>query len=277
MGAVKQLEQTWPVVEIFGPTIQGEGVDQGVVTHFVRFGGCDYRCTWCDTPYAVLPAEVRANATKMSTEDITQRLMKLDNPEGGCAPWVVLSGGNPALHDLNDLVNELHDCGYMVAVETQGSRWREWMRKVDRLCVSPKPPSAFEKKSRNGANDRMPNEAIHRFLEEGLQARMDDSREYEWLFIKIPIFDDDDLDFAELMRSQLSDALLYLSAGNDAGRTVGNPERRDTRTIASVRRDLCDKYRWLVEATFKRPALCRPDVIVQAQMHVLTWGNEKGR
>jgi 7-carboxy-7-deazaguanine synthase len=264
MGAVRQLEQTWPVVEIFGPTIQGEGVDQGVPAHFIRFGGCDFRCDWCDTPYAVLPAEVRANATKMSTDDILEHLRQYS-----WAPWIILTGGNPALHDLEDLVDELHDCGFLVAVETQGSRWREWMRKLDRVCVSPKPPSSLESLAKRSS--------IGRFLEEGLQARMDDSREYEWLFIKIPIFDDDDLDFAELMRSQLSDALLYLSAGNDAGRTVGNPKRRDTRTIAGVRRDLCDKYRWLVEATFKRPALCRSDVIVQAQMHVLTWGNEKGR
>lgn len=43
--------KTWPVVELFGSTIQGEGVDQGVVTHFVRFGGCDFRCSWClETP-----------------------------------------------------------------------------------------------------------------------------------------------------------------------------------------------------------------------------------
>lgn len=263
MGAVKQLEQTWPVVEIFGPTIQGEGVDQGVVAHFVRFGGCDFRCTWCDTPYAVLPDEVRANSTKMSAYEIAE-----DLAVRGDAPWVVLTGGNPALHDLDQLVDELHDMGLLVAVETQGSRWREWMRKVDRLCVSPKPPSALEPKSHNG---------VGRFLEEGLRARMDDDRAYEWLFIKIPIFTDEDLDFAELMRSQLSDALLFLSAGNDAGRTVGNPERRDTRTIAGVRRDLSDKYKWLVEATFKRPKLCVPDVIVQAQMHVLAWGNEKGR
>ena len=53
-----------PVVEIFGPTIQGEGAEAGVPTHFVRVGGCDYRCIWCDTMYAVDPddrtSDVRA-------------------------------------------------------------------------------------------------------------------------------------------------------------------------------------------------------------------------
>lgn len=265
MTAVKQLEQTWPVVEIFGPTIQGEGVDQGVVAHFVRFGGCDYRCTWCDTPYAVLPAEVRANSTKMTADAILE-----DLGQRSAAPWVVLTGGNPALHDLDELVSELHQSNFLIAVETQGSRWREWMRKVDRVCVSPKPPSSLEPKARDGA-------ALQRFLGEGMRARLDDDRAYEWLFLKIVIFDEDDLDYAETIRNQLSDAMLYLSAGNDAGRTVGNPEREDTRTIAGVRRDLSDKYKWLVERVFERPRLCAPDVVVQAQMHVLTWGNEKGR
>ena len=54
--------ETFPVIEIFGPTIQGEGAEAGLPTHFVRLGGCDYRCSWCDTMYAVDPATVRANA-----------------------------------------------------------------------------------------------------------------------------------------------------------------------------------------------------------------------
>ena len=53
----------YPVIEIFGPTIQGEGSEAGLATHFIRVGGCDYRCSWCDTMYAVDPAAVRANAT----------------------------------------------------------------------------------------------------------------------------------------------------------------------------------------------------------------------
>ena len=43
------------ISEIFGPTIQGEGPLMGRPTVFVRTGGCDYRCRWCDTLYAVLP------------------------------------------------------------------------------------------------------------------------------------------------------------------------------------------------------------------------------
>lgn len=40
-----------PVLEIFGPTIQGEGMVIGQKTMFVRTGGCDYRCSWCDSAF----------------------------------------------------------------------------------------------------------------------------------------------------------------------------------------------------------------------------------
>src|SRR6478752_6895841 len=110
-----------PVIEIFGPTVQGEGPDMGRPAYFVRFGGCDFRCTWCDSMHAVEPALVRASATAMSAPEIADRLGALE---------------------AGPLVDILHESGYEVAVETQGSRWREWLGGVDRLVVSPKGPSS---------------------------------------------------------------------------------------------------------------------------------------
>lgn len=262
-SAIKKVTPKWPVVEIFGPTIQGEGVDQGVVSHFVRFGGCDYRCEWCDTPHAVIPEEVRENAVKMDARAITAEVL-----EKGKAPWIILTGGNPALHDLTELVDELHDNGFLVAVETQGSKWRDWMHKLDRVCVSPKPPSAGQQRRKD---------ELGRFIEEGLRQWTVDDRMYQWMFFKVVVFTDEDLDFAEKIRAQATNALLYLSAGNDAGRTVGHPERTDTRRLAGVRRDLLDRARWLTEEVFKRPSLCAENVIVQSQFHTALWGNELGR
>lgn len=266
MGAIKPVTQAWPVVEVFGPTVQGEGVDQGVVCHFVRFGGCDFKCDWCDTPDAVLPEEVR-KAARLSPEAILDQLVAM-----GPAPWVILSGGNPALHDLTSLVDLLHHEGYLVAVETQGTKWREWMGKVDRLCVSPKPPS-----SGMGVHMDHAWPEFQKFLQAGLEAKTGGERGYEWLFLKVVIFNEDDLWFAEKVRAQFSDALLYLSAGNDAGRTVGNPTREDKRTAQEVKLDLLDRSEWLVGEVFGRASLCRPDVLIQSQYHVLLWGNEKGK
>jgi 7-carboxy-7-deazaguanine synthase len=252
-------------VEIFGPTIQGEGVDQGVSAHFVRFGGCDFRCDWCDTPYAVIPKEVRENAESLSSGNIIDGLAAREK-----APWVILTGGNPALLDLTELIDALHDEGYLVAVETQGTKWREWMWMLDRVCLSPKPPSSGQ--------TYKPANALQKFFQAGLETRAHMDHPYDWLFIKIPIFDDGDLKFAVKIRKQLSDAPLFLSAGNDAGRTVGSPTRADGRDTNEVRLDLIRRYAWLAERMLETPELREdPNVIVQAQGHVLVWGNQKGK
>src|SRR5687768_7215276 len=108
--------KAFPVVEVFGPTIQGEGAEAGLSCYFVRLGGCDFRFTWCDTMYAVEPAQVRQNATRLSEAEILERIEGLNGKPG----WVILSGGNPALHELGGLVSALQAQGYLVAVETQG-------------------------------------------------------------------------------------------------------------------------------------------------------------
>src|SRR4051812_39689210 len=77
-----------PVVEIFGPTVQGEGPDIGRPAYFVRFGGCDFRCSWCDSMHAVDPAQVRAGALQLQPAEILARIRDLqDGPD-----LVVLSG-----------------------------------------------------------------------------------------------------------------------------------------------------------------------------------------
>src|SRR4051812_43744232 len=125
-----------PVIEIFGPTIQGEGAEAGLSTHFVRFGGCDYRCSWCDTMYAVDPVVVRATAERLSDDAIVGRLEEL----GGAPRWVTLSGGNPALHHLGTLVGTLHPPGFPVGAGTQGSVGADWLPPPHRPPTPPQPP-----------------------------------------------------------------------------------------------------------------------------------------
>lgn len=235
---------TLPVVEIFGPTIQGEGPDAGVPAYFVRFGGCDYRCSWCDSMHAVDPAEVRANAERLTTGQVADRLGEL--PEG--PGLVVLSGGNPALLDLDALVVALKQDDRRVAVETQGSRWRDWLANVDRLVISPKPPSS-------GMAGRKELNAFQVFMSHVSDA--------SGAVLKIVIFDQADLDWAAARHRDHPQLPLFLSVGTD----VGLPEDE---TLSHLR----ERYRWLCEAVARRRDL--RDARVQPQLHVIAWGTAKG-
>lgn len=233
-----------PVIEIFGPTIQGEGPDAGVPAYFIRFGGCDYRCSWCDSMHAVEPAEVRAHAERLSTEEIIERLREL----AAGPDLVVLSGGNPALHELGTLVTALKRIGKRVAVETQGSRWRDWLGIVDRLVISPKPPSS----GMAGAKQM-----------EELSAFMARLTRPATAALKFVVFDQADLDWAAARHREHPGLPLFVSAGTDVGLT-------DVETLDSLRK----RFRWLCEAVAVRPDLHLARVL--PQLHVIAWGTAKG-
>lgn len=250
--------KTYPVVEIFGPTIQGEGVDQGAPCHFVRFGGCDFGCVWCDTPHAVVASEVR-KAERLTTEAILARLDAL-----GPVPHVILSGGNPALHDLAELVAFLQDRGIRVAVETQGTVWKNWLHIVDRLCVSPKPPSSKQKSTLLKAET---------FIDAIMYGVPDRG---QW-FVKVVVFDEADLEWAEKLHKVVPENVpFFLSAGNDAGRTVGQPDRVDGRSDDEIRLDLVASASAIVDNLWASPLAQAYNVRVQSQYHVLLWGNRQG-
>jgi len=234
-----------PVVETFGPTVQGEGPDAGVPAYFVRFGGCDYRCHWCDSMYAVDPAQVRLNAEALEPVAIVKRLQTLKpGPR-----LVVLSGGNPVLHELGELVKELHRVGMRVAVETQGSLWRAWLANVDRIVVSPKPPSS-------GMTTPTHTKQFRAFCAKLAAGQC------EW-DIKVTVFDQSDLEWVVQLQAELPDRRLYLTAGTDVGLT-------DEATMTRLRA----RYRWLCEAVALRPPLAGARVL--PQLHVLAWGTERG-
>src|SRR3954468_13869427 len=92
-----------PLVEMFGPTIQGEGVVIGQQTYFMRFGLCDYKCTMCDSMNAVNPMLVKQNAQYITQPEIVAQFMESTYKEGS-SKWVTLSGGNPCIHDLSIVV-----------------------------------------------------------------------------------------------------------------------------------------------------------------------------
>ena len=77
--------------------------------------------------------------TRMTADEVIEALDAL-----GTYDYVTLSGGNPALLAANmaQLVSKLKARGVTLAVETQGSRWQEWLKDIDQVTLSPKPPSS---------------------------------------------------------------------------------------------------------------------------------------
>lgn len=119
---------TYLVKEIFGPTIQGEGVHAGRPCVFLRFAVCNLRCTWCDTDFDAKGAE------RISAETIVERLIAIDRH---AARLVIVTGGEPSLQWDPPLAGALARAGYTVHMESNGTR--ALAAPVDWLTVSPKP------------------------------------------------------------------------------------------------------------------------------------------
>jgi len=105
------------ITEIF-KSIQGEGTRAGLPCVFVRLTGCNLRCTWCDTAYAF------HGGTKMSVEEVVERVAELAGRDGRVAPLVELTGGEPLLQEeIYPLAERLVAAGYTVMIETSGERF----------------------------------------------------------------------------------------------------------------------------------------------------------
>ncbi|TMI74488.1 MAG: 7-carboxy-7-deazaguanine synthase QueE [Bacteroidetes bacterium] len=107
-------------------TLQGEGFHQGRAAYFIRLGGCDVGCVWCD----VKESWEAGKHPQLKIEDL--RSMVKDTP----AEIVVITGGEPLMYDLDELTNELHAAGLKTHIETSGaySLSGAW----DWICLSPK-------------------------------------------------------------------------------------------------------------------------------------------
>ena len=121
-----------PVMEVFGPTIQGEGMVMGQKTMFVRTAGCDYSCSWCDSSFTW---DGTGQSTLKQPSEIIEELQAIG---GQSFSHVTISGGNPALHKgIGELVDLCHAQGWKVAVETQATFWQDWLLKIDDITLIP--------------------------------------------------------------------------------------------------------------------------------------------
>lgn len=233
---------TLRIAEIFGPTVQGEGVLIGEPTVFIRAGGCDYRCLWCDSPHAVDSA-FRQSWVSMTPEAIWQQVTALS---GGRALTVSISGGNPAIQDFAPVIALGRPAGYRFACETQGSVARPWFADLDTLVLSPKPPSSGQ-------------EVDWAAFETCLAA----AGTGPTVVMKIVIFDEVDYAWAAAAAARYPALPLYLQPGNPEV----DPERPVDLEAA------LDRLRWLIEKV-TGDGWFRARVL--PQLHVLVWGNRRG-
>ncbi len=114
-----------PVMEEFF-SIQGEGHHTGIPASFIRLAGCDVGCVWCDVKESW---EMEAYPRR-PVKDILNTVM---NDSSGT---VIITGGEPALHDLSKLTGSLRNSGIKIHLETSGTR--ELKGQFDWITVSPK-------------------------------------------------------------------------------------------------------------------------------------------
>ncbi len=233
------------VSEVFGPTIQGEGALIGVPTVFVRTGGCDFRCSWCDSLHAV-DAEYRDTWVPMTPEAVIAEVERLS---GGAPLMVTLSGGNPAIQPLGALIALGHAKGYQFAMETQGSRSRSWFADLDMLVLSPKPPSSGMETDWDM-----------------VAACVDAAKEAETV-LKLVVFDEADYAYARDAAARFPDLPVFLQPGNH----TPPPPDDDSATVDQAGIDA--RMDWLIARAAKDHWYAAR---VLPQLHVMLWGNKRG-
>jgi 7-carboxy-7-deazaguanine synthase len=236
-----------PVIEMFGPTIQGEGAVIGVKTMFVRTYGCDYRCNWCDSAFT-WDGSAKDKVQLLEPEAIADELMAL---AGGNFDSVTISGGNPALigEGMKQLIDILHLQGIQVAIETQGSRWQDWFYEVDVLTISPKPPSS-------GMTTHW--EVLDSILD---QMKASGRASYN---LKVVVFNDEDFEYAKTVHQRYPGVPIFLQPGNEDVTEEGDISGR-----------LLGRLEWLFNKVIADPEMNK--VRVLPQLHALIWHNKRGK
>jgi 7-carboxy-7-deazaguanine synthase len=144
---------TYPIVETFH-SIQGEGAWTGVNAFFIRLGGCDVYCPWCDQKESWNSKRYpRYQVSELAKE------VQMANPA-----IVIITGGEPLMHDLNPLTEELHQLQMQVHLETSGAH--PFSGKFDWVTFSPK-------------KFKLPHESIYDRVNE-LKVVVADRQDLEW-------------------------------------------------------------------------------------------------
>jgi 7-carboxy-7-deazaguanine synthase len=175
------------VSEIFGPTFQGEGPSLGRRCSFLRLGGCNLACSWCDTPYTWdwtgrngRRYDPRTELTQMNYEQAWEKLCSHGTD------MLVVSGGEPLLQQaaLVPLLELAANAGWRIEIETAGTiaPRAEVARSIDQFNISPKLGNSGNRKE-----DRLVMEALEALVATGkaifkfVACEIADLDEIEWL------------------------------------------------------------------------------------------------
>lgn len=104
---------------------------------------------------------------------------------------------------MAQLVSKLKARGVTLAVETQGSRWQEWLKDIDQVTLSPKPPSSKME--------------VNMETLDFIVSQLDPDK----VTFKVPVFDDADLAFAKMIQERYQPDVMFLSAGNPEPKSRG--------------------------------------------------------
>lgn len=162
------LSTEYPIMELFY-SIQGEGYHSGEPAFFIRLAGCDVGCVWCD-----VKESWDANAHPSQTVSKI-----IEEIEDSGAKNVVITGGEPSLHDLTALNKALKLKGLNTWIETAGTNNID--TDIDWVCFSPK---KFKK----------PSDSIYKIANE----------------LKIVVFNNHDLEWAETHANKVNDDCVLL-------------------------------------------------------------------
>jgi len=123
------------VAEIFS-SLQGEGKNQGRPTTFVRFSGCNLRCSWCDTP----ESQDGKSGEEMTPDEVIGEIKKRG------LKYICITGGEPLLwtDELVPLLSALDSEGYIIDIETNGTIDPAPLMDFASVCMDVKCPSSGE-------------------------------------------------------------------------------------------------------------------------------------
>jgi len=224
---------TLPVVEIF-TSIQGEGVRVGHLSTFVRLALCNLRCAWCDTTYAWKKGVMQA-PQHLSVPSILRHVTM---------PDVVLTGGEPLLHDLAPLLDVLSNT--FVTIETNGTFYKPHPS-VGLYSLSPK----------FGSSGHQPDfDVLEQYL------RLESGR----LQLKFVVGDLEDV-------SELKVILENIGASIGSVPIVVQPVGNE----GEARDVICERMRHILEGAFLiDPFWSRLNLRLLPQLHRLIWQDKKG-